>query len=574
MTETRKRIVLVGASGVFGARLAAMIARWPDVVLVLVARNLPPLEALAAALAKTRPAAKVEVARLDRLDPRGLAALAPWAVVDAAGPFQGQDHAFPRAALKARAHYVDLADARDFVGGFEATLSGQARAAKRWAITGASSTPALSHAALDRLTRGWSRIDRVEAAISPGARAPRGLSAVRAILAWAGGPVRLFAEGRWTTRPGWSRPRRTPFPGLGPRWTSLAETPDLDLLPARFHARREASFRAGLELPVLHLGLWALSLLRRTRLVRSLEPLAVVLGAAAGLVAPLGSDRGGMVVSAEGLDADGARRLTRWSLCAEAGAGPHTPAAPAAAILRALIDGRLDAAHGPPRATPCVGLLDLDDIVRELHDLPIRTQLESQDPDTPGLFTRLLGDAWIALPSTVRHAHAGTETVTLTGQARGRGAPGLPALVRRLQGMPPAGVHATTVTIAPTAGGERWTRRFGTRTFGSLIAPASDDPWAFEETVSPLTFRFTAKPYPGGFSWTFEGWRLGPIPLPRAWAPRVRARTFSRNGVYRFRVLAAHPWLGVIFGYAGRLSSPSTVPELEKSAGDAPSSLS
>src|SRR6187402_1331923 len=120
MTSVARRIVLVGASGVFGQRLAAMIAPWPDVVLVLAARTLPPLEALAASLAKSRPAARIEVARLDRLDPRDLAALAPWAVVDAAGPFQGQDHAFPRAVLAARAHYVDLADARDFVAGFEA----------------------------------------------------------------------------------------------------------------------------------------------------------------------------------------------------------------------------------------------------------------------------------------------------------------------------------------------------------------------------------------------------------------------------------------------------------------------
>jgi saccharopine dehydrogenase-like NADP-dependent oxidoreductase len=554
MSEDRKRIVLVGASGVFGQRLAAMIARWPDVVLVLAARDLARLETVAADLAKTKPAAKIEVSRLDRLAPQGLAALGPWAVVDAAGPFQGQDHAFPRAVLAARAHYIDLADARDFVGGFEAALDTQARAAKRWAITGASSTPALSHAALDAMTDGWTRIDRVEAAISPGARAPRGLSVIRAILAWAGGPVRVFTEGRWTTRPGWSGPRRIAFPGLGRRWASLAETPDLDLLPARFHARRDAIFRAGLELSLLHLGLWVLSLLRRARLTPTLEPLAVVLGEAAGLVAPLGSDRGGMVVSVEGVDVDGAPRLGRWSLCAEAGSGPHTPAAPAAATLRALLDGKL----GEPRATPCVGLVDLPAILRELRGLPIRTQLESQRPDTPGLFPRLLGERWETLPEVVQRAHAGVQTITLTGQARGRGAPGLAALVRRLQGMPPAGVHATTVTIAPTGshaqGGERWTRRFGDRTFDSVITPAQDDPWTFEETVAPLTFRFTAAPYPGGFSWTLEGWRLGPIPLPRAWAPRVRARTFSRDGLYRFRVLVAHPWLGVIFGYAGRLS--------------------
>jgi len=551
MSPERKRIVLVGASGVFGQRLAAMIARWPDATLVLAARDLTRLEALAAELAKTKPAARIEVARLDRTDPKGLAALAPWAVVDAAGPFQGQDHAFPRAVLAAQAHYLDLADARDFVGGFEAALDAAARQAGRWAIAGASSTPALSHAALDTLTRDWTRIDRVEAAISPGARAPRGLSVVRAILAWAGGPVRLFTDGRWTTAPGWSRPRRLAFPGLGRRWTSLAETPDLDLLPGRFHVRRAATFHAGLELSVLHLGLWALSLLRRARLVRTLEPLAVLLAAAAGLVAPLGSDRGGMVVCAEGIDADGGPRLARWSLWAEAGAGPHTPAAPAAAVLRALLDDRLP---GPPRATPCVGLLDLEDILHELRGLPIRTRLERQRPDRPGLFARLLGETWEALPPAVRRAHAGVEAVTLTGQARARGAPGLAALVRRLQGLPPAGVHATTVTLTPTAAGERWTRRFGERSFGSTISPARGDPWAFEETAGPLTYRFTVAPYASGFSWIFEGWRLGPLPLPRAWGPRVRARTFARDDAYRFRVLVAHPWLGVIFGYAGRLN--------------------
>ena len=223
--------------------------------------------------------------------------------------------------------------------------------------------------------------------------------------------------------------------------------------------------------------------------------------------------------------------------------------------MRALLDGRLDGQVGEPRATPYVGLVGLDAILHELRDLPIRTRLESQRPDAPGLFARLLGADWETLACAVRQAHAGIETVTLTGRARGRGAPGLPALVRRLQGMPSPGLHATTVVIAPTANGERWTRRFGDRTFASVIAPAKDDLWTFEETAGALTFRFGAAPYPGGFCWTFEGWRLGQIPLPRAWGPRVRARTVSQDGVYRFRVVVAHPWLGVIFGYAGRLSA-------------------
>src|SRR5439155_26558140 len=99
-------------------------------------------------------------------------------VVDAAGPFQGADYRVARAAIAAGMHYLDLADGRDFVAGF-ATLDAEARAAGVVALTGASSTPALSCAVLDRLTAGWRQIDRIEIAISPGNRgSPRGLAVI------------------------------------------------------------------------------------------------------------------------------------------------------------------------------------------------------------------------------------------------------------------------------------------------------------------------------------------------------------------------------------------------------------
>ncbi|PLR28532.1 hypothetical protein SGCZBJ_02050 [Caulobacter zeae] len=174
-----------------------------------------------------------------------------------------------------------------------------------------------------------------------------------------------------------------------------------------------------------------------------------------------------------------------------------------------------------------------------------------------GLFPRALGEAFADLPAEVRAAHQGRRAVSLHGRARARGDRGVAALVRRLQDLPGPGVHDTTVEIAPLAAGdEAWTRRFGDRTFTSRVAPAADDPHAFEETVGLLTYRFHAEPYADGFCWIFEGWRLGPLPLPSAWAPRSRARIFERDGAYRFSVLVAHPWLGVIFGYAGRLDRP------------------
>lgn len=541
------RVILVGASGVFGARLAAMVARWPDVILVLAARRREPLEALRDRLEGP---ASIEIATFDRDAPERLAALSPFAVVDAAGPFQTSDLRLAKAALATGAHYVDLADGRTFLERFPKAMAEAVAASGRWAIAGASSTPALSTAALDRLTEGWMRIDSVSSAISPGSQAPRGASVVSAILSWVGRPVRVFSGGAWRTGMGWGESSRRFFPGLGHRWVALADTPDLDVLPRRYEPRYAAHFAAGLELSLTHRAMGWLAWARKRRLIRDLRPLAPLLSRLGDLTARFGTDRGGMVVEAVGKDARDEVIRARWSLRAEAGSGPNTPAAPAAATLRALLDDRLP---GPPRATACVGLLPLEDLLAPLKPFPIHTRIDVAAPRARGVFQRALGSRLARMPEVVRIAHDG-ETRVLTGWARGRGGGGLARLVRLLQGLPERGRHETRVTIASTFPHETWTRQFGTRRFRSRIERVRHDAWAFEETAGLLTFRFHTADYPGGFSWMFEGWRLGPLALPAVLAPRIRARTFARDGVYRFRVLVAHPWIGVIFGYSGRLA--------------------
>ena len=74
-----------------------------------------------------------------------------------------------------------------------------------------------------------------------------------------GRPLRLWRGGEWRVARGWGSTVRERMPGLGLRWLSLVETPDLDLVPQRFAPERAAILRAGLELGVLHLGLWGLS---------------------------------------------------------------------------------------------------------------------------------------------------------------------------------------------------------------------------------------------------------------------------------------------------------------------------
>ena len=363
-------VLVVGGAGAFGSRLVDGLIRTSGFEVVIAGRDLARAEACATALGS-----RARAMRLDTraVTPEALRASGAFAAVDAAGPFQGAQYRFARAAIAAGMHYVDLADARDFVAGFGA-LDPEARAAGLVALTGASSTPALSHAVLDRLTRGWRRIDTVEIAISPGNRnAPRGLSVMQAILSYAGRPVRVFAGGVWTEQPGWGRPIRRDMPGLGKRWLSLCETPDLDLVPARFAPRDTAIFRAGLELSVMHLGLYAASLVVQAGLLGSLAPFAGLFRWAAERLKFFGSDRGGMMVVAAGSDAEGTPISAVWSLVAERGDGPVIPTLPALAALRALADGRITEAG----ARPCVGVLDLDTIEREFLPYRITTEIRT-----------------------------------------------------------------------------------------------------------------------------------------------------------------------------------------------------
>jgi hypothetical protein len=361
-------VLVVGGTGAFGGRLVDGLIRTTEFDVVIAGRDLARAETKAASCGPRARAMRLDTATVTAPELRATGA---FVAADAAGPFQGADYRLARAAIAAGLHYVDLADARGFVAGF-GVLDAPARAAGVVALTGASSTPALSHAVLDRLTQEWRRIDTVEIAISPGnQKSPRGLSVLRAILSYAGQPVRVFAGGGWTERPGWGRPVRHAMPGLGRRWLSLCETPDLDLIPVRFAPTEAAIFRAGLELSAMHLGLYAAGWLVRRRVLHSLVPFARPFRWLAERLKGFGSNRGGMTVDAAGIDADGKPVRAIWSLVAEGGDGPVIPTLPALAAIRALADGRI----GEAGARPCVGVLDLDWIEREFVPYRIATRI-------------------------------------------------------------------------------------------------------------------------------------------------------------------------------------------------------
>lgn len=543
---------MVGGAGAFGTRLVAGLAAGTDLIVLVAGRDL----ARAEAVARTVPDGRGRALRLDatRVDAAQLRALGVRIVVDAAGPFQGSAPVLARAAIAAGLHYVDLADGRDFVAAFPA-LDGAARAAGVVALTGASSTPALSNAALDAITEGWRSVETVRVAIVPGNRAPRGLSVMRAILSYAGRPVRVLRAGAWRSEPGWGLLRRIAVPGLGRRFASLCETPDLDILPARLPALRTAVFRAGLELPPLHLGLSLASLAVRWRLLPSLVPFATPFLVMAGWFDRFGSDRGGMSVEALGRDASGRPARALWSLVAEAGDGPSVPTLPALAAIRRLADP--SAAPIAPGARPCVGVLPLTAIEAEMGRLAIRTRRDLDHP-VP-LFERALGAGFARMPEPVRALHASVGDGAFRGRAevlRGRGL--LVALVALLFRLPSAMADGPIrVALEPDhdAAAERWTRCFPGRCFSSRMGLAGPEgSGRLRERFGPFSMDLAVEAHAAGLDMAVTGWRLGSLPLPRRLRPTTRAsERIDAQGRFRFDVALFLPLIGLLVHYRGWL---------------------
>jgi Saccharopine dehydrogenase NADP binding domain len=359
------RVLVLGAYGAFGARVAERLARQPGLELIVAGRSLPRAEALARRLSQTRcgnvipvcmDAAEVSAAELSHKGPNVL--------INASGPYQRQDYRLARACIGAGVHYIDLADARGFVAGI-GTLDEEARRAGVLVVSGASTVPALSAAVVDAYVQQFARLERVRIVISPGNSFDPGLATTQSILGTLGRPFKVPADGGTVEVHGWQRLQRRHIPGLGGRWLGACDTPDLELFPRRYLGLRGVQVFAALEVGAFHLGLWGLSWIVRAGLLRRPERLSAPLLALKRAMRLLGSDVGGMAVTLEGASASGGRKCIEWRLIARRGHGPFIPAMPSVILAKRLLAGTL-ATRG---AMPCLGLFTLDEFMAEAADL-------------------------------------------------------------------------------------------------------------------------------------------------------------------------------------------------------------
>jgi hypothetical protein len=551
------KILIVGGYGTFGRRLVELLESEPGLTLIVAGRSRSKAEALCNSRGMAH--AMLEPQTFDRdgdLEAQ-LASLRPDILVDASGPFQAygaRPYRVIEACIAARVNYLDLADGSDFVAGV-AAFDARAHEAGIYALSGASTCPALTAAVTRRLSRDMLRVDSIRAGIAPSPFADVGENVIRAIAATAGRRIALRRNG--VERTAYPFTEQTRFtiapPGRLPmqnRLFALVDVPDLRALPELWPGMAGVWIGAGPEPEVLLRALIALAWLVRAKLLPSLSPLASLMQFAT-KHARWGENRGGMFVDVAGTDATGARRKRGWHLVAEGDDGPFIPAMAVAALLR-----KARAGQSPPAgARAAIRELELEDFERLFSSRSIVTGVRDDGPvDTIPLYARILGSAWNELPVEIRAMH--DRTALAEGRASvERGTNPLARMAAWIAGFPAAKPDTSVRVRFEVANGvETWTRTFGDETFASRQYAASGR-WdrLICERFGPFVFAMALVREDSRLKLVLRGWSVFGVRLPMWLCVNMQAFETVEDGRFRFHVEVGHRLTGLIVRYRGWL---------------------
>ncbi len=355
------KVLILGGYGNFGKRIAELLTR-QRVPVVIAGRNRSKAEALAAKLPQDFSKIAIFDARSELQ--QQLSLLKPAVVINTCGPFQSADYSIAQACIATGTHYIDLADGREFVAGIT-QLHGDAQSQNVAVISGASTVPALSSAVVEHYRTQLSEINSLTFGIAPGQRAERGLATTQAILSYVGKKLRPCAG--YGLRYGWQDLYVQTYPEIGKRWMANCDIPDLDLLPGKYGIKK-IRFSAGMENSFVHLGMWLISWGVRLGLPIELANYSSFLLKASNWFDFIGTADGGMHVVLKGKDRSGQTVVKKWFVVALDGDGPFIPTVPAVVLAKRIVAGH------PARsgAMPCVGMLSLDEYLKELGHLKIK----------------------------------------------------------------------------------------------------------------------------------------------------------------------------------------------------------
>lgn len=359
------KILVIGGYGNFGNRLVRSLLAHYQHEIVIAGRSFEKAEKEASILA-AKFARNVEPLRID-VDSVGLNSVIlnqkPDVVINASGPFkyslknEDKNYLVAKACLVANCHYFDFADHREFVSNFENVFNENAKALGLVFVSGASTVPGLADAVIQHFLPQFSELTTINYGISPGNKTERGVGTIASILSYTGKPFNTLKNGQFESIYGWQDLSRYDFGSpLGKRWMSNCDIPDLSLLPSKYPSLKSVTFQAGIEVSILHLGLWFLSLFSRIGWVANWNRFAKPLTIMSEWFSSLGSDSGGMFINLKGKDLDNSVKEINWQLVAEDGVGPNIPTIPIEILIRKLSQKQLETG-----AKPCMGMFSLDE---------------------------------------------------------------------------------------------------------------------------------------------------------------------------------------------------------------------
>jgi len=374
-------ILILGGYGNFGGILSRLLSTTTDIRLTIAGRskekalNFIQMNLQHATIPVNSTVIDVHDPKLSAL----LAAIAPDLVIHTSGPFQGQDFHVAKSCIHAGIHYIDLADARSFVEDFH-QLDAQAKEKDVLAITGASTLPALSSAVIQHFLPHFQALEEIEYSISSGNQTDRGEATVRAILSYTGKPFQRLVNGKMQSVIGWQNLHKTTFAKpLGSRWLANCDIPDLALFPESYPNLKTQRFYAGLELSILHLGLWALSWLVRVGLISNLARFTKPIIWLSKQFLKCGSQNGGMLMILSGKDHHNQPLTMRWDLVALENHGPLIPTIPTLVLAQKIAQG-----HLPQRgAMHAMNLMSLEDFTIAVQAFNIKQSVLFNDLNAP-----------------------------------------------------------------------------------------------------------------------------------------------------------------------------------------------
>jgi len=548
---TKPVVLVLGATGLFGSLLAKRLVDQGRVDTICAGRNQAKLDAFCAANG-----GRSFAFDRDDLDEvaRALEACKPFAVMDCAGPFQAygnEPYQFAKTVIGAGCHYLDIADASEFVKGFS-DIDEMAKSKTVVALSGASSTPAISSSVADTLTKDMASVESLTTIIIPGNKARRTLSVMRSILSQIGKPMRIRRYGKEETVLGWAETEVFDLvvegkPYIKGRLASFVDTPDVALFPDRYKAQ-SVTFKAGLEIKLFHYALVAGRWLVSKGVVKSLEPYTKAVRWIASWFEGLGSDAGGMKMSILGRKKDGTYERCEWDLIADDGQGPNIPTLPVSILLNRILDNEVETG-----ARACLGEITLDELDEALATIGGETQIHKHK--ALPIFKQALGDDFEHLAKPIKDLHNGLGRHVYKGQAQIKGPTGIMGhIASKLVGFPIGnGDVPVEVTLTADEKSETWIRDFGGKRFLSHLS--LDNEGFIQERFGPLSIRLGLKVQGDKLLYPVARGRLfGIIPFPLFLMPvSISHEEVDEEGRFVFDVLLKFRFGGRIAHYRGWL---------------------